>query len=1290
MEILFQGKSGTIEYFPDDTIEIVRQKIGIRLGIHPNNLFILINLELPQDYYQKDPRRLESLFHRVSYDGNRASAEIFETYADEYVQPKLEMKIPKDGLSRSEWMHYEPFMTRLFPETETRIFGVEEQLSYILPVENPSLKKTIDATKYPIPNNSLLFSTLYSKFIVRRFIAVQYTKQFETVQPIYFPLFRSDKEALTEDIIRFNEKNTRLLNTLSQLDVEEPVGVSVLRTRFFVQWVDTDFGSAIRSKFEQIFYGMTVSQLTPYIGFFTSTDELSRHKFYVDKPGSKTPLLDISLWSRWWALSKPSRNKPTLILYRGKSKNDFDRIAITSTDAVFSTYRPEKNTETIEELRLSMLEWFMSLDGIVPFVDQKDIESERWDLQDMNLSIHYATPLDSFDLRRFECLSSIYNIADKKKSQFGLLRTDKVESGLSAIEVKIILMLNDGPINAKKLSEELSISIADSNQLINDVMKKIDEDPRLRQRAFRKFPSMTVGSNSVTFSSINNIDFAVKYSNILRYILANPETTELDEICPRRVEEVKVAKIESLVEATDEDVAEYGDFFDEGEEQSETQSLIEEQGTEEIKRIKTAQKQGTIYSYFKLRLQQFDPITFHATATKYPKKCEQKHQPIIMSESDLIRLRDTPYNPKSEGFDREKVLDIEEPDGSIICPEYWCIRDEIPLRRDQLIDDKGVLKCPKCKGKLETKSSDDLNEFPLRKRESGFNYPGYTKYRSPKNDKEMPCCFKRKHSEKLTESVNKFYILGVGKWETDEDRVGFISPEMLRSLFIKEDYLHFDKNVIVNDRSGIFRVNSIKISDFLPKLVGVDNKILSPRKNIKNTIRCSFFSSWTSLSDKHLDEILKELEKFPEFAGNREIARIISGIDESFETDDLTPIQELEYSAISIQCDIFRIFVDDFSLGCFFYTDVGIPKKRAIIVLQKGESINFISNVTRNANKLNYQGNIYKAPFESELHKLLESAKKKTCKTEVPSMEEVLSNLPAVMASFESENFKYILDPFGQAQAIYLDKDNIIIPFQSTFIAESEMESIRGYSNIPEFPSLANTKKLLEQLSQKIPGFAFKENLYNKDGQVSELITTSGLRIAIQPVDDGVGENQEVISTVRNESEDTLVFGEPLEELKTTQREISYSSEIYEFLIFQLSKDLTGNDNDSLKDKLEELKPSRSKVEPLLQEWFDNMTTFMKIDKPIEFLSKVRQPCGQLTQDKCTGNLCGWDGVSCKIKIRNSLKKDVLFNKLLTTLIENSKIRAIVLDGRSSPFFSTVLYQDLPTEVIMTDSDLPI
>jgi hypothetical protein len=264
-----------------------------------------------------------------------------------------------------------------------------------------------------------------------------------------------------------------------KLKSPEPVSTSIIKTRFYVSWVDTEFGDAVRTRFEQIFYGMTVSKDIPYVGLFTSKEQINRHKFFVTDSKSKKPFLDMSDWNTWWNLTKPSRNKPTLLFYRGSSKHNFDRIAITSVDLVLSSHRPEDSEETIDDLRKSLNEWLYSLDALLPFLNKDDIDLGRWDLQDMTYVAKYEDKIDDFDLLRFNCVSSIFDIADKTKSQFSLLRTDHSNDGLSAIEIKVLQSLKDGRVNIDEIAQELSISSKNAEDLIRVTQSKLEDNPRL-------------------------------------------------------------------------------------------------------------------------------------------------------------------------------------------------------------------------------------------------------------------------------------------------------------------------------------------------------------------------------------------------------------------------------------------------------------------------------------------------------------------------------------------------------------------------------------------------------------------------------------------------------------------------------------------------------------------------------------------------------------------------------------------------------------------------------------------
>jgi hypothetical protein len=198
------------------------------------------------------------------------------------------------------------------------------------------------------------------------------------------------------------------------------------------------------------------------------------------------------------------------------------------------------------------------------------------------------------------------------------------------------------------------------------------------------------------------------------------------------------------------------------------------------------------------------------------------------------------------------------------------------------------------------------------------------------------------------------------------------------------------------------------------------------------------------------------------------------------------------------------------------------------------------------------------------------------------------------------------------------------------------------------------------------------------------------LRVPVVP-QPSEGEASEVTQTIREVGETILSLGSPNEEDLQHYKAISYAAELYEFLIFQLTRDIH-NDYGDLKAILSEATPSRKDLEPELEKWFAETTYFVNSGKPIEFLSKIRKPCGQFKKkDVCeSGHMCAWNGKQCRIQVRDSVNKPKLFNKLLATLVDNSKIRAMVLDGRTTPFFSTVLYIDLPTEIIFTDLQLKV
>ena len=1306
LEQLNSKEKHTVSFFEDDSIQVLREQLAKSANSHPDRMFILVALELPADYY-KNPLHWEGLFARLSYNGKPLEKKPFTDYQLSYRFPNT--NLPFKDYDRAEWMSYPPELQAFFEPSskfiEYRILGVEEKKSFILPLDSDtSLINRISSANIPIPQTNVLIRSLYSAESIQRFVCDFYTDEKE---PLYhYPLLTSETPTvLSLESIRLLDKNAKLLTDLLSLKIENEGKPSIIKTKFFIPWIETDFGSAVRTRFEQIFYGMTVSKDVPYIGLFTSENEINRHKFFVEDVKNKQPDLNMSWWSSWTNITKPQRNRPTILLYRGKSKHHFDRIAVTSDDMVISTYRPENSKESLSDLRKGCEKWLAEFDALTPYISENDIKPDRWDLQDMSYILKYENSLPDLNLLRFNCISSMYGIADKSKAMFTLLRSDHENHGISSVDIKIIQMMREGPLDADKVAEELSVTRENAKKLISSVSDKLEENSRLGARIFRGYPSVTFNPDFAVVSTVTEQEYSSKYVDILRYILSDSDSEDLNKICPPRVQTVAV---ETAVIKTNEEsidaaaINEYDDLFDESfdpseeKKEEELQSVAESTAVTET--LATVSKKNTNYGYFHSKLQEFDPETFPENPV-YPKKCNLKHQPIVLTDKDKQDLSDKENKNKGEGkYDpyknhkEDKFLDVENPDGTYICPEYWCMRNEIPLREEDLVFDEDGAHCPVCMGKLQTSSNVDVRQYPLIKRDSGFVFPGYMKYTSPKNGKTMPCCYKTAHSKKTdkeSEVKDKYYIFQPNHRGLKVNRLAKLDETFINSLHLSEKYGLLDNQRIPESASGFFRVGLGNACETLASFLGMKNvSVPSPKDSISNVLKCSFFNTWSKTSDTHAAEIGEKLKDIESDSTTRfSLAHIISGIEDAFNKKELSPIQELEYSAICLQCDVIRVNAATMKVGCLFYTSMVRPKSRCIAVLHDNDHFDILSYVRRAHSGFSYTSNIYEEPFKSDTVTTLETLRTSACSSTVPSYEIALG---VVRKLYPAEKFSIILDPLQRGQAFYI-ADKLVLPFKSTPVPDSEFPRISGYKDIDRLPTLDVMKTNLKSATQSATGYEMQDELHNSNGEIVEILTSSGLRIPVKPQTGKNTESLEVLQTIQELGESSLVFDKPSEELKNIHNEISYESEIYEFLLFQLTKDLQVTNFDGLRDSLNEIPLRRKAVEPRLKRWYENVTQFMNIDKAHEFISKIRSPCGQFkkTPELCNkGNICGWDGKVCRIRIKNTINRDKLFNRLFTNLFNNSKIRSMVLDGRTTPFFSTILYISLPHELIVTDTQI--
>ena len=1264
-----------VQFFEDDTVDIVRQHIGVAMDIHPDRLYILIGIELSRHYYTQDKRNWDLLFHRLSLDGRPIEREMLDSYCADYRVPAVQ--VPFKNYDRDEWMTYPAELHDLWDPvgefTEYWIFGVEDQRSFCLPLKQSVISSRIISAETPIPDNSKLFMSFYQKEKVRGFWVIP-------AEGTYTPLLRTGTpQKLPVSQITLLQNNSQHLEKLLSLDPPAPKKTALLKAIWFVELVDTEIDH-VRTRFEQMFYGLTVSTKIPCVTLFTSQTEISRHKFFTDNVKTKKPVLETALWARWWTKTKPPGSRPKLVLYRGKSTEWFDRISISATDISFGVYRDSSETRDLEELREELCKWFWTLDSISPFFADTDLKRCRWSLQEIKFDLEFGKPLEELDTRRLGCLSTIFDQDRRHPDVFKFLRTDYALEGLTVSDLYIIDLLKENEfLTPQEVQEQLKISLEDSTRVLNTIRSKIQDEPRLLERKTRGFPVLQFLPTSVVVSSVVDIQRPALFASILRYILSDPKSKTLDSICPKKIEtsETKVA-VSQFEYDLDES---FGDLF------SYLEEAKPEQKAEEQKRGKKASK----YSYFIKRLEDFDPKTFNPENPNpdYPGACEQSHQPLGLKNTDMDSMPPE-FDPR-KNMDDKKVLKWEDPDGLIVCPEYWCMYDKVPLKKEQLVNDA----CPLCGGKIRSQSDSkaDTREFSVISRTKGFSYAGYSKNPpiSPANQKELPCCFRTEHKPKTLSSDSqegKYYINRETKTELEELRLAYIPSDLLDLLDVKTDYTYFKKNGsrIPSGFSAFFRVGLGRSSKTIPLLFD-ESEVPPPHKAVDVALNCSFLHSWLTPTDEHLDEIEEQLLKTKPFdtdeLARKKVAKIISGVSKAFRDGTMTQLQEVEYTCIFLGIDIYRVFLHEGTMGCVFYSQQ-VEGDKGIILLQSGNDVDCLAFVSRKGRNFTYSADLMKKPFGENTVEKVSELLDRVCHLSIPTSDEALQ---AFLKIFPEDYPTLILDPFGRMQAFFYSGE-LIVPFKNAPVplVFRGAVSYTSYIDIQsELPSRDKMKYYLKMITEFHPGFALERELVDSEGQIVELLLKCGLRIPVIP-EKGSGTPEDVVATIMKEGETEFTFGDPNPEDVQTYKSISYADEVYNFILFELTQDIQGESE--LRTALSNT-PIRKEVEPLLQAWFSEKVYFAKIDEPIEFITKIRKPCGQFkTKGSCdNANMCGWDG-QCKVKIRDTLKKEKLFTKLLTNLLENSKTRYMVLDGRTTPFFSTILYLELPHEKIVTDLEI--
>ena len=1250
-----------VSFYPDDTVEVVRQLFALKESSHPARMFMECLVQLDFDHYSSNPKNWTSLFHRLSTDGRTVTESAIRTYITQIRSDQSDFA-PR-AFTLDEWSEPIEELRDLHspgaPFTEWRVFGVPEEESVILSL--PPKDTLLPSARIPIPHSQRLFESVHPEEILDIRVTQFVEGMSENVRFVYFPVLRDDTPANLSGIESAIRSSRKLLSDLFALRAPKEQASTVLKAKWFVPLVSTKIG-APRTRFEQIFYGLTVSKETPYIAYFTAKTEVIRSKFYVEDPKKKVPFLDTAKLRGWIARTLPQRRRPTLLLYRGKSNTHFDRIAITETDITFQSERDRDSKETLDDLQKNLLSWFNTFDAVTPFFVDTDTETDRWNLSELSLAITYAKGIDEFNMNRFHCLHPIFGVQDNK---FRLLRADQTEGEVPMEVIQTYQYLQQDP-NPEFVAEQMNVSLERARELIGKVVA-FGEDFNF-EKYVKQYPTVQFFKKDAYVRFVTDIDRVIEYVNLLRYVLTSG-AADVETVCPERLQEaapvMAVAQGELRVDVVDEEAERdlLAGLYEPEELPGAPAAAAPASAAPVKRKMEIASKQATTYNYFNNRVKKFDAETFDQTF--YNSECEKLKQVVVLTPEDKARIGPT-YN-YDKAPDAEK-LELDDPEGTAICPPYWCMRDEIPLRKEQLkLGEDGILHCPQCGGKVRPNDSVNPAEFTVIERDQAAKFPDAMKRLSTKNGRKVPCCYVREPKKQADMTEDKkggvSYILQQDAPIVPELRAAYLSPSLAAALKVKTNY---DKTVvkgkIVLKESDVFRIGLGRPSRSLPVLFGNKVQIPRPRDNPDAVKKCSFFLTRRNAA-----------------SGDTPVERVLEAIDRDYEEGNLTILEEVEYVTTFLECEVIRVDISTNQVLCGFWSDTIRGTKNTIALL--GDDILGVFGKSRvgRTYQPSYSVNLTKSPFARDTLPYLRNLSKEACNVGIPTYDDAVHELQRLgKASYE-----VILDPFKRTQALFVAKE-VVLPILPVLRETFEGIPVRdGYYDIKDDELPSRDAIVAAYADSKHPGYKVVTDHANVYGATVEVELSSGFRVPVYPVQTEAKKPTEVLETVYLHSEDSLVYDKPKAEDIKLAETTTYKSEIIEFLLYSISKDIQTEDYVELRMSIEN---STETLEKDLDAWFEAEGYMDTADSPIQFINKVRTPCGQLTnKDTCNkSSLCGWHRGDCKIRVNPVFEKRQLLRAVAKILRQNPKKRALVLDGILSPFFSTVLYLEMPNELITT------
>lgn len=764
---------------PDETIGRLKERVAVSVGVGPGS-FTIVGTTVPAIWNDSSWMQVWALLER---DGVISPSRLRAWLANS-TAPAPTSGAPDDDITLHVWRDRgHPFLYDLWgaPWSERRPVG-------LVPAENRGVWP-FDAAKPPPPEAVFHDSLVWQDAGMAPDGLVVVRAPPDRARPVPPDL----RAQIAADDAAF-EKGARVFLSSAGIPSKHVARAGFARIR----WKAPYNGSLRALSLEHMFYALSPTPGIPQIVFSRNMEEPRVHKMYAI---DKRVVIGPEEYRKWERVSHP-RGEPILVLYASTAglTRPIVRLALTEREmrwTVESAVVENSMTFSLRDVAPVMAELLELVRpmGVAALADiLPEWESCVWTLTlkpDVGNTTLTPARIDSL----LECLAGPWGSpvegawAYRRVSDFGSRRPEDgriwelLQEGMSTPDILRILPEAD-PVRVEEIRENNTRAFG-------------------RAVFFRFRQPLTLEVHNIPGPrAFDRIRQAAE--NVFRWMhpkLTTPaEAALMKELCPMKAVSLVPAGAPSaaaaafpemdLLAALDSDLMA-------GEPAAEARAEAQEEKEEEPESTEA----GTLHNILNSRLKEHDPARFIYEATEkvkpYAKNCQKPMQPIVFSGDEWKKLEgDNPAilkrytdNPSLAAWDEAKT-------NVYVCPDFFCVKDALPLMKEDLVDDR----CPVCGGQIIPKLAAaairklDFQVWTLLTRDTAAKFPQFRKM-NPRGLK-LPCCFKLQHSEdkKVLGAEAYEYVLSEDRFPLEPGRMGVLPIKI-------QDWLGIDSSVGLTEGS---------------------------------------------------------------------------------------------------------------------------------------------------------------------------------------------------------------------------------------------------------------------------------------------------------------------------------------------------------------------------------------------------------------------------------------------------------------------------------------------------------